>query len=122
MTSPPQQQHHYKPWGYDIQSPKPENTTRLYYKNTNSISTRAFTNGLTALYQHHKDMGTDIALYTETNTSWQQPTTRQLNELHGQKIYHNTTFAYSMRNTSSSRWYQPGSTMIVSTGTIAADT
>jgi hypothetical protein len=120
MTSTPQQQHHYKPWGHDIQSPKPENTTRLYYKNTNSISTRAFTNRLTALYQHHKDMGTDIALYAETNTNWQQPTTRQLNEVHGRKIYHNATFAYSTRKTSSSQWYQPGDTMIVSTGTIAA--
>jgi hypothetical protein len=113
-------QRHYQPWGHDIQSPKPENTTCLYYKNTNSIGTRAFTNRLTTLYQHHKDMGTDIALYTDTNTNWQQPTTRQLNETHARKIYHNATFTYSTCNTSSLLWYQPGSTMIVSTGTVAA--
>jgi hypothetical protein len=51
-TSPPQI--HYHPWGHDIKSPKPNNTRRLYYKNTNGIGTRAFTNGLTTLYQHHK--------------------------------------------------------------------
>jgi hypothetical protein len=117
-TNLPQQ--HFQPWGYDIQSPKPENTTRLYYKNTNSIGTRVFTNRLTTLYQHHKDMGTDIALYTETNTNWRQPTTRQLNKTHSRKVYHNATFAYSTRNMLSLQWYQPGSTMIVSTGTVAA--
>jgi hypothetical protein len=111
-------QRHYQPWGHDIQSSKPENTTRLCYKNTNS--TRALTNRLTTLYQHHKDMGTDITLYTETNTNWQQPTTRKLNETHSRKVYHNATFACSTRNTSSSQWYQPSSTMIVSMGTIAA--
>jgi hypothetical protein len=115
-----QQQHHYKPWGHDIQSPKPPNTTRLYYKNTNGISTRAFTNRLTMLYQHHKDMGMDIALYTKTNTNWQQPTTRQLNETHCRQIHRNATFAYSSCVTSSPQWYQPGSMMVVSTGTMAA--
>jgi hypothetical protein len=67
MTANPLQRH-YQPWGHDIQSPKPENTTRLYYKNTNGIRTSSLTNGLTTIYQHQKDMGVDIALYTETNT------------------------------------------------------
>jgi hypothetical protein len=115
-----QQQHHYKPWGHDIQSSKPPNTTRLYYKNTNGIGTRAFTNGLTMLYQHHKDMGTDIALYTETNTNWQQPTTRQLNETHCRQIHRNATFAYSSRVTSSPQSYQAGGTMVVLAGMMAA--
>jgi hypothetical protein len=66
-------QPHYCPWGHDFQAPKPNNTTRLYYKNTNSIGTRAFTNGLTTLYQHHKELAIDIALYTETNTNNNQP-------------------------------------------------
>jgi hypothetical protein len=61
--------------GHDTQSPKPSNTTRLYYKNTNSIGTSAFTNRLTTLYQHHKEMDIDISFYMETNTDWQQPTT-----------------------------------------------
>jgi hypothetical protein len=38
MTANPLQRH-YQPWGHDIQSPKPENTTHLYYKNTNGIGT-----------------------------------------------------------------------------------
>jgi hypothetical protein len=76
MPSTTPQQPHYCPWGYDISSPKPNNTTRLYYKNTNGIRTRAFTNGLTTLYQHHREIRIDIFLYTETNTDWQQPTTK----------------------------------------------
>jgi hypothetical protein len=65
-------------------------------------------------------MGVDIALYTETNTNWQQPTTKQINEIHGQKIFHNAIFAYSLRATSAWQWYQPGGTMISSTGTVAS--
>jgi hypothetical protein len=78
MTAPPPPppKPHYLPWGYDIQAPKQNNTTRLYYKNTNGIGTRSFTNGLTTLYQHHKELAIDIAMYTETNTNWQQPTTK----------------------------------------------
>jgi hypothetical protein len=114
------QQALYRPWGHDIQSPKPNNTTRLYYKNTNGIGTRAFTNGLTTLYNHHKALESDISLYTETNTDWQQPTTKHLNETHCQLLYHNAIFAYSTRTTSAKQWYQPGGTMIAATGTIAA--
>jgi nicotinamide riboside kinase len=120
MTPTAPQQALYCPWGHDIQSPKPNNTTRLNYKKTNSIGTRAFTNGLITLYQCHKEFGIDIVLYTETNTNWQQPTTRDLNETHCRKLYHNATFAYSTRNTSNPQWYQPGGMMIPSTGTIAA--
>jgi hypothetical protein len=111
---------HYLPWGHDFRAPKPSNTTRLYYKSTNSIGTRSFTNGLTTLYQHHKGLATNIAMYTETNTNWQQPTTKSLNESHCRNLYHNTIFAYSTRNTPDKQWYQPGGTMIASTGTIAA--
>jgi hypothetical protein len=82
MPSTTPQQPHYRPWGHDIRSPKPDNTTILYYKNTNSIGTRAFTSGLTTLYHHHKELGINISLYTETNTDWQQPTTKHLNETH----------------------------------------
>jgi hypothetical protein len=114
------QQQHYRPWGHDISSPKPDNTTRLYYKNTNSIGTRAFTNGLTTLYQHHKELGVDISMYTATNTDWQQPTTKYLNLTHCQQIHHNAIFTYSTRNSTAGQWYQPGGTMIVATGTIAS--
>jgi hypothetical protein len=119
MTANPPQRH-YQPWGHDIQSPKPENTTRPNYKNTNGIGTSSLTNGLTTIYQHQKDMGVDIALYTETNTDWQQSTTKQINETYGRKIFHNAIFAYYSRATSAQQWYQPGGTMISSTGTIAS--
>jgi hypothetical protein len=120
MTSTVPQQPLYCPWGHNIQSPKPNNTTRLYYKNTNGIRTRAFTNRLTTLYHHHKAMESNISLYTETNTDWQQPTTKHLNETHCQQVYHNAIFAYSTWQTSAKQWYQPGGTMIASTRTIAA--
>jgi hypothetical protein len=113
-------QQHYQPWGHDIQTPKPENTRQLYYKNTNSIGTSSFTNGLMTTYEHQKDMGVDIALYAETNTEWQQPTAKHLNETYCQKLFHNPIFAYSSCNTSACQWYQLGGTMILSTGTIAS--
>jgi exonuclease III len=46
MTTPPPLQNHDRPWGHDIHSPKPSNTTRPYYKNTSGIGTGAFTNRL----------------------------------------------------------------------------
>jgi hypothetical protein len=76
-------------------------------------------NHLPTLYQHQKDMGVDIALYTETNTNWQQPTTRQIKKTYRHNLFHNTIFAYSSRNTAAQQWYQPGGTMISSTGTLA---
>jgi hypothetical protein len=47
-------------------------------------------------------------------------TTKQINETYGQKIFHNAIFVYSSRTTSAWQWYQPGGTMISSTGTIAS--
>jgi hypothetical protein len=122
MTTPPPPQIHYRPWGWghNIKSPKPNNTTRLYYKNTNGIRTRAFTNRLTTLHHHHKAMESNISLYTKTNMDWRQLTTKHLNETHCQQLYHNAIFAYSTQNTSAKHWYQHGGTMIASTRTIAA--
>jgi hypothetical protein len=120
MTTPPLPQIHYCPWGHNIKLPKPNNNTRLYYKNMNGIGTRAFTNGLTTFHHHHKAMESDISLYTETNTDWQQPTTKHLNETHCRQLYHNAIFAYLTHNTSVKQRYQPRGMMITSTRTIAA--
>jgi hypothetical protein len=72
MPSTTPQQPPYRAWGHDISSPKPDNTTRLYYKNTNSIGTRAFTNRMTTLYQHHKEL-TSHSMWKPTQTGNNQP-------------------------------------------------
>jgi hypothetical protein len=65
-------------------------------------------------------MENNISLHTETNMYWQQPTTKHLNKTHCRHLYHNPIFTYSTQNTPAEQWYQPGGTMIASTGTIAA--
>jgi hypothetical protein len=73
----------------------------------------------TATTTNNKSMSDNIRKFGQ-QTGIFRKTKNQLNEAHGQNLYHNAIFGYSTRKTPAKQWHQPGGAMIASTGTIAA--
>jgi hypothetical protein len=110
----------YITWGGQTTDQLHANSTRLYYKNINGVSTNNLTNGFVGLYQHLKQTEASIGCITEPNLDWNQYWIKKTNEDHGRELFHNALFGYSSHKITAKGAYKPGGTMMITSGQLAS--